>query len=96
MVKQIILNQEEFERLIDIAAQSLLLLDSYTYKENKGREKHIMDTDEVLPEYKKLFHGFLYMEDDMKDEIIKKLPKKYLGNTKEGAQSVLAESDALW
>jgi len=94
MNKQVILNEEEFERLIRIAVCATIALDKYTVKENKALGMHIVDTEYVDPNYKELYSFLLCLPDDIKREVVRELPDKYF-ETYLGEQSVLLE-DVMW
>ena len=94
MNKQVILNEEEFERLIRISVCATIALDKYTLEENKTIDEHIIDTEKADPNYKELYSLLLYLPDNIKREVVRELPDKYF-ETYLGEQSVLLE-DEMW
>lgn len=79
MQKQIILSEEEYDRLCLLGALALQLNDKYIEQENKkpDMEEHVSDSPKCDPVHKQIFTVFVYMDRYTRSDIFKQLPKGY-------------------
>jgi hypothetical protein len=98
MKKQVILTEQEYEKFLTISSVACQILDEYTLKENSNPklDRHITDSVRCNPLMKQLYAIFLYLPDEVQEDIRHKMGLKYF-EKKVGQQSVLNDSmDEIW
>jgi|WetSurMetagenome_2_1015567.scaffolds.fasta_scaffold128968_3 hypothetical protein len=95
MKKQVILEQYEYKKLVQLAGLALQVVDKYIYEENKKLDKmgiytHIMDhksRDIIMGE---IYVSLLYTDGSLKKDIKESVGELYFAG-EIGKQSVLSE-----
>lgn len=79
MIKQVILSQEQYSSLIDLAALALLISNKYVETENKRKDIncHIVDSDKCCPVQRKLYYHFVGMDDEVIADIFEARPDEH-------------------
>jgi hypothetical protein len=97
MKKQVILDNEEFEKVTSMLSNLVILVDRYVYEENKklSGNIHITDTDICDGIIKQAYLQLLYLDDNIKQDVIRKLPEDYF-DMLAGENSVLADEEPLY